>query len=244
MKYTRFFILIFIGLAAQSARAQKITFKDENLKQALLDGGYDRNKDGEIDVSEVEKVVKLDITEKKIKSLDDLVWFKSLRALYANDNDIQNLDVFFNNTVIEEIYIGRNRLGKKLILKNIERLRTLAAFADGLEEIELIGTDNIKVLFLQDNRFEKVGFHNLSKLADLIMSGNERLKFVDISFNPTIGDVDLTGTAITQLDVSNNPLLKILYVDNGVKLIKSKNQTNLTPAPVVTVQGQKKLIRH
>jgi len=62
---------------------------------------------------------------------------------------------------------------------------------------------------------------------------------VDISSNPGLSDVDLEGTAITQLNVANNPLLKILYVDTGVKLIKSQTQSDLKPAPVVTVGEQK-----
>jgi len=128
MKYNSLILLLVVALAAQSARAQKITFKDENLKQALIDEGYDRNKDGKIDVSEVDKVVKLDISNKKIKSLDDLVWFKSLRLLNANGNEIQKLDVFFDNPVIEAIYIGDNRIGKKLILKNLKNLKRFYAF--------------------------------------------------------------------------------------------------------------------
>jgi hypothetical protein len=239
MKYTRFLFLFLIGLAAQSAWAQKITFKDENLKQALLDGGYDRNKDGEIEVSEIDTVTKLGIAKKKIKSLDDLVWFKGLRLLYANGNEIQNLDVFFNNSVIETIYIGKNPLDKKLILRNVKNLKRFYAFADSLEEIDFTGTDNIKLLYLQENRFEKVEFKNLVNLELLQLGGNKTLKIVDVSANQHINSLYLLGTAITQLDVTSTPLLKILYIENNVKLIKSNTQENLKPMQAVTVQERK-----
>lgn len=237
MKSNSFITLFFIVLMIQSVSAQKITFKDENFKKALIDEGYDRNKDGEIDVSEIDTIAKLTITKKKIKSLDDLVWFKSLRSVNANSNEVHNLDVFFNNPVIEEIYVGDNPLGKKLTLKNVKKLNTLIAFADQLQEIDLTGCDNIRWLYLQQNHFETVDVKNLPKLETLQLMDNKSLKFLNIDVNQLITSLYVTGTAITELDVTHNPLLNILYIDNNVKLIKNKAQTNLNPMPLIKVQS-------
>jgi hypothetical protein len=78
MKRTSFLILVII-LIAQNVRAQKIVFKDQNLKAALLNIGYDFNKDSEIEISEIDTITKLNISERKIKSLDDLIYFKKFK---------------------------------------------------------------------------------------------------------------------------------------------------------------------
>jgi len=229
-------LLLFVAFNAQSLSAQKITFKDLNLKRALLEGGYDFNKDGEIEVSEIDTVKVLNISKKNIKSVDDLVWFKDLKSLNANSNQIHNLDAFFNNQVIEEIFIGDNLLGKKLTLKNAKNLNTLIVFKNGLEEIDLSGTSNIKWLYLQNNRFSNLEFKSLLILESLQLDENPLLKSVDISSNSKLKNLYLLETAITQVDVSNNALMNILYIDNGVKLKKSETQANLKPMPLIRVQ--------
>jgi hypothetical protein len=233
MKRTSFLILV-ITLIAQNVRAQKIVFKDQNLKAALLNIGYDFNKDSEIEISEIDTITKLNISERKIKSLDDLIYFKSLKTINANTNQIENLDVFFNNNIIEEIYIGGNLLGKKLALKNIKNLTALYAFRNNLEEIDLIGTNNIKSLYLQGNLFKKIEFENLLDLNTLELSNNKGLKFVDIHFNQALVSLYLIQTPLSKLDISHNNLLKILYVAKDVELIKNDTQSKFKPAPTIT----------
>jgi len=231
--FNKIFLSISILLILQNVKAQKIEFKDKNLKIALLELGYDFNKNNEIEFSEIDTVIKLKISERNIKRLDDLVHFKNLKTINAMTNQIKNLDVFFNNTVIEEIFIGENQLGKKLTLKNIPNLKGLYAFRNDLEEIKLIDTNNIQSLYLQGNSFEKVGFKNLSKLKSLQLSENTGLKIIDISNNKELGQLYLTDTGISKLDITNNPLLKTLYIENNVELLKNNSQSNFKPMPII-----------
>jgi Leucine-rich repeat (LRR) protein len=122
-------------------------------------------------------------------------------------NQIANLDVFFDNNTIEEIYIGKNALGKKLILKNVKNLNILAVAQNNLDSIELIGTDNIKQLYLQGNAFKNIKFKNLTNLDVLELTGNKELKTIDISSNFALSYLNLLSTAVSRLDVSNNKLL-------------------------------------
>lgn len=236
IKYINLLILIFI-LVSQKGNAQKIAFKDENLKSALLELGYDFNKNSEIEVSEIDTITKLKISKRNIKQLDDLKHFKSLKTVNANDNQIQNLDVFFDNTIIEEIYVGGNHLGKKLILRNLPKLKRLYAFENKLEEMDLIDTDNIQLLYLQDNLFEKIEFKNLLNLTGLQMTGNKKLKDIDISNNKKLGQLYLTHTPVSKLDITNNPLLKILYVEKSVQIVKSNAQSNFKPMPKIEISN-------
>ncbi|QSW90403.1 hypothetical protein J0383_06215 [Flavobacterium endoglycinae] len=230
--------VIFITIViSQNLIAQKIKFKDENLKISLIEQGYDFNKDNEIEVSEIDTVIKLKITKKNIKMLDDLVHFKSLKAFNAMNNQIRNIDVFFNNSNIEEIYIGENNLGKKLILKNMPKLRGLYAFRNGLSELVLINTSNIESLYLQGNIFEKIILDKLPKLKTLQLSENGNLKMINVEKNVELVQLYLNSTKIEKLDISNNPLLKTLYIDNGVNLLKSEKQSMIKPMQSIKVSN-------
>lgn len=232
MEYTKIIFLIIVFFS-QCINAQKIKFKDENLKSALLELGYDFNKDNEIQISEIDTVTELNISKREIKQLDDLKYFKNLKVINAMTNKITNLDVFFNNPVIEEIYIGENLLGKQLTLKNLKNLKGLYAFRNGLETIHLIKTDNIKSLYLQGNLFEKIKFENLIKLNTLQLSENQKLKEIDLANNKELVQLYLTDTSVSKLDITNNPLLKTLYVEKDVEIKRSEKQSNFTPMPII-----------
>lgn len=95
-KYKLIVILILSG----TVKAQQIKFKDVNLKLALIEQGYDFNKDNEIQISEIDTVTKLKIDKRNIGTLDDLIYFRRLKILNAMKNQITNLDVFSNNSLI------------------------------------------------------------------------------------------------------------------------------------------------
>lgn len=232
MKHTNFLVLVVVFIT-QGVSAQQIVFKDQNLKSALLKKGYDFNKNGEIEVSEIDTVSKLNIAKSNIRLLDDLKYFKSLKRVYAMSNQISNLDVFFDNNTIEEIYIGENALGKKLTLNNLKNLTLLAAARNDLETIELNGTDNIRQLYLQSNAFKNIKLENLTNLNTLELIGNKALKTIDIRLNRALTYLNLLSTAISQLDISSNKSLSTFYVSNTVKVIKSAGQENLKAAPVI-----------
>lgn len=229
----KFTIIIIVILFTQNICAQVIKFKDENLKSALLELGYDFNKDKEIQISEIDTVNNLSISKRNIVNLDDLVYFKSLKIVNAMKNQITNLDVFFNNSVIEEIYIGENKLGKKLTLKNIQNLKGLYAFRNGLEELSLISTNNIGNLYLQGNLFEKISVENLLKLKTLQLSENVNLKEVNVRKNVELIQLYLNNTNVFQIDISNNTLLKTLYIEKDVELIKSDKQNDFKPMQMI-----------
>jgi Leucine-rich repeat (LRR) protein len=232
MKYTCLLALAIV-FTTQKGCAQQIEFKDQNLKSALLKKGYDFNKDGQIEVSEIDTVKKLNVSKSEIKSLDDLTHFKSLISINANDNQIKNLDVFFNNGIIKEIYIVRNALGKKLILKDARNLTDLAAANNNIEEIDLTGTENIKSLYLQGNAIKTIVLKKLLDLQSLDLMYNSQLKLIDISANHNLNSLYLLSTGITKLDVTGTPLLETLYVDKNVSIIKGNGHTNVKAAPIV-----------
>lgn len=223
-------MIIFISV---KVNGQKIDFKDLNLKVTLLELGYDYNKNNEIEISEIDTVKSLIISKRNIDKLDDLIHFKNLKVLNAMTNNITNLDVFFNNPVIEELYVGENKLGKKLILKNLTNLRGFFAFRNDLEDIIIENTDKIEQMYLQGNLFQKIELKYLSKLRTLQLNENRNLKNIDVSKNTELIQLYLTETLITKLNISNNPILKTLYIEKNVELLKSNSQDNLKAMPLI-----------
>ncbi|WP_338841153.1 hypothetical protein [Flavobacterium ginsenosidimutans] len=234
LNYILLFLIVFFP---KSLYSQRIDFKDENLKKALLELGYDVNKDNEIQISEIDTISKLKISNRNIKSLNDLVHFKKLKTVNAMKNQLANLDVFFNNSTIEEIYVGENMFGKKLVIKNMPKLKGLYAFRNGLDELVLINTPNIESLYLQGNMFEKIILDKLTKLKTLQLSENGNLQLIDINKNIELVQLYLNSTKIVKLDISNNLLLKTLYVDNGVNLLKSEKQSDFKPMQSIKVSN-------
>lgn len=227
-------VLLFLTvLISMKINAQAIKFKDSNLKLALIDLGYDFNKDNEIGVSEIDTVKILKIQKRNINILDDLIHFKNLKILNVTKNNVKNLNVFFNNPIIEEIYVGDNKLGEKLLLKNITNLKGLFAFKNGIEYIELQNTNKIEQLYLQENLFKEIQFKNLSKLRTLQLNDNLNLKSIDVSNNVELKQLYLTGTSITKLNILSNPILKTLYIEKNVNLIKDKSQDDLKAMPKI-----------
>ncbi|MCA6423478.1 MAG: hypothetical protein IM568_11765 [Flavobacterium sp.] len=226
-------ILLMIIFISVKVNGQKIDFKDLNLKVTLLELGYDYNKNNEIEISEIDTVKSLIISKRNIDKLDDLIHFKNLKVLNAMTNNITNLDVFFNNPVIEELYVGENKLGKKLILKNLTNLRGFFAFRNDLEDIIIENTDKIEQMYLQGNLFQKIELKYLSKLRTLQLNENRNLKNIDVSKNTELIQLYLTETLITKLNISNNPILKTLYIEKNVELLKSNSQDNLKAMPLI-----------
>ena len=71
--------LSIIVLISVNINAQKIKFKDLKLKSALIELGYDFDKNNEIEVSEIDTVISLKISKRNIDRIDDLIYFKKLK---------------------------------------------------------------------------------------------------------------------------------------------------------------------
>lgn len=226
-------ILAVTILLSTSIYAQEIKFVDLNLKTALIGLGYDFNNNKEIEVSEIDTITTLNISEKNINRLDDLIHFKKLKSLNAMSNNITNLQVFFNNKVIQELYIGENKFGKKLVLKNLTNLKGLFAFKNNIEVLEIENSNNIELMSLQNNQLKDINLKKLSSLKSLDLSNNSNLNTLDISKNKKLEQLYLTLTSIKTLNVAKNKKLKTIYLEEKVELIKTKSQSHLKATPKI-----------
>jgi Leucine-rich repeat (LRR) protein len=101
-------ILSFLMLCSTFIFAQIVNIPDANFKAKLLQasptnkiakdltGNYfkiDANGNGEIEVSEAEKVTYLYVIDSSISSLEGILSFKNLQTLYCSENKLTSLNV-------------------------------------------------------------------------------------------------------------------------------------------------------
>ena len=214
-----------------NCNAQKIHIKDNNLKRALIEQ-IDKNSNGEIEESEVLETKKLKLDEKNISDISGLEKFKNLTYLNLRKNQISDFSKLNKIKSLEELIIGDNKKVEKLNLKNLNNLVGLYAFRLGLKEIKL-NSSKIKNLYLQDNEFLKFETKKFPELYTLNLDGCKQLAELDLTQNSKLGQIYLLNIPIKQLNVAGNPVLKIMYIENEVELLKNKNQERLKPAPII-----------
>ena len=214
--------------------AQKIKFIDKNLKSALIELGYDFNKNKEIEISEIDTVTKIKINKRQIKSLDDLKFFKSLKIINVMTNDIINLDVFFGNKIIEELYVGENKLGKKLVIKEIPNLKGLYAFRNDIKEFEFIGKyENLKSLYIQGNPIESLNLLNCPNIESLQLFECENLKTIDFFIGTKLKQFILLDMKV--INVLKKDSIKTIYLERNSDPKKSPKVDSVKTAPVIKI---------
>ncbi|MBA5247905.1 leucine-rich repeat domain-containing protein [Marnyiella aurantia] len=227
----KFLSLTLFSFFILNCNAQKMYIKDNNLKRALIEQ-IDKNSNGEIEESEVLETKKLRLDEKNISDISGLEKFKNLTYLNLRKNQISDFSKLNKLESLEELIIGDNKNVEKLNLKNLNNLVGLYAFRLGLKEIKL-NSSKIKNLYLQDNEFLKFETKKFPELYTLNLDGCKQLTELDLTQNPNLGQIYLLNTAIKKLNVAGNPVLKTMYIENEVELLKNKNQERLKPAPII-----------
>ena len=112
-----------------------IEFKDPRFQNALIElssmyGDYtysdgkktyiqfkDMNGDGKVSEMEASRVEYLDLSGYKIRNLDELTYFTSLKVLYCQNNDVSRINVT-QNTALTELNCMNNKLTDLDVSKN------------------------------------------------------------------------------------------------------------------------------
>ncbi|WP_147298512.1 leucine-rich repeat domain-containing protein [Flavobacterium cutihirudinis] len=231
----KYIILLFTLSAFFKANAQKIKFKDSNLKKALIELGYDRNKNSEIEVSEIDTVQKLKVSKRNIKSLDDMIYFKKLKVLNVMSNDIEEIKVFYGNSTFEELYIGENKLGPKLIVKDIPNLAGIYAFRNDITDLEFIGEfPKLKSLYIQGNPVANLDLQNLKNLENLQLFECDKLKTIDLWKQTKIKQFFLLDMKVVNV-VSKNEFVRTVYIEKKSDPKNSPKIDSVKTAPVIKI---------
>lgn len=227
----KFFYLLFF-LACFSLEAQIVTIPDANFKTALIDAGVDTNMDGEIQVSEAEAVIELDVAAKNIGSLEGIQSFINLIVLECNANDLSALDVTQNielevlictgnpitsldvtqNTNLVELSCS-NDLTSLDVTQNLN-LEILRCGGNQLTSLDVSQNINLVTLFCYLNQLTELDLSQNPNLYHL-WSYNNPLNNLDVTQNPNLGRLWCSDNQLTSLDLTQNPNLESLLCTNN-----------------------------
>lgn len=145
---------------------QNIEIKDENFLKALLSNtsiNTDNDPSG-ISRAEASAVTSLDISDKKIASLEGIEYFTYLKELICNSNQLTSLD-----------------------LSNMPNLQTLRCQNNQISSLDLSGNPELTTLVCNKNNLDTLDIRNNTKLSAIVCgnqsTGNLKLQLSIDQFN-------------------------------------------------------------
>lgn len=200
--------MLLIALANLAARAQIVDIPDANLKFTLitypvadLGNGFneiaDTNGDGEIQITEAEAVIGLQLIEQFIEDLEGLQYFTNLEWINIAQNSFLDYvpTTFWPN--LSYLHCGQNDISNLDITQN----------------------PLLEVLILDFNPLTSIDVTQNSLLKELSLSGCQ-LPNLDISQNILLEILHCNGNQLTSLDIhnENNSLLWSMIATNNPNL--------------------------
>jgi Leucine-rich repeat (LRR) protein len=211
-------LLIFVCFS----EAQIVNIPDANFKNALLNNNVvdidgdeigdtiaDSNNDGEIQTTEAEAVIGLDINGMGIESLEGIESFVNIEYLGCSANNLVSLDITQNNN-LKKLKSANNELTNLDISQN-ESLEVLICPINQLNSMDVTQIPNLKELHIGYNNINSLDVSQNLILEILTMVDNV-ITSLDVTQNAQLNSLSASGNNLTNLDVSQNPNLEILNI--------------------------------
>ncbi len=222
-----FFIFLFIFLS--NINDQKTYVPDDNFEQTLVDFGYDDVLDDYVVTSNISGVTSLNVSNKNISDLTGIEDFGSLQNLYCGRNQITELDVTKNtslislicyanqltsldvtqNTLLTNLYCNTNQLTSLDVTQNT-LLIFLMCHTNQLTSLNVTQNTDLTNLYCSDNQLTSL---NVTQNTDLIHLDcfNNQLTSLDVTQNTSLTDISCYTNQLTSLDVTQNISLTVLH---------------------------------
>jgi hypothetical protein len=178
-------------------------FTDKDFKKFCLEK-FDKNNDGKLQVKDVSKIKKLDVSNQGIVSLQGIEYFTALRILHCFGNQIKTMDVS-NNTALTELACGVNEL-EELDVSKQSGLQILYCHYNQLKTLDITKNTRLIKLHCNNNLLQTLDISQNPDLQYLECSYNQ-LTALDVRHNPAMYRLTLGYNQLTELDVTNNPNL-------------------------------------
>jgi hypothetical protein len=231
-----------------------VDIEDPVFKAYLLEW-FDANGDGEITLTEAEKITLINVQGRGIRSLKGIECFPNLRFLNGADNCISSLDLT-ENKLLEEIYCGNNNL-TELNLKECKLLRILSIYNNRLTTLDF-PTSQLEFLNCLNNKLADMDLSNAEHIESLICENNNiqrlilnnciQLETVLANYNTALSEISLENCQnlkilkinklerhgnLSFLDCSHCPELRVLYCCfNGITSLNIDRCVKLTDLDV------------
>jgi hypothetical protein len=230
-------IVLFVSLCS-IVQAQIVDIPDANFKNTLVneicadldgdgvaDSDVDTNNDLEIQVSEAEAVLGINVESRNISSLEGIQSFVNLANLRCPGNDLTTLDLN-QNANLEVLDCSVNLLTTIDVSQN-PNLIALLCYLNQLTTINVSQNPNLITLICPVNSLTTLDVSQNLNL-DYLDCANNNLTTLGFTQNPLLRYLDCRINQLTTLDVSQNPNLTSLYCnENELNSLNLKNGNNV-----------------
>ena len=191
---------------------------------------FDQDKDGNLSVSEANRIEKIDVNTDQISSLQGIEYMPNLHTLYVNGTSpgrggLTELDLS-SNPKIGDIQCFNNQIRSLNVSHNLV-LEKLLCWENLLTELDVSHNTCLQELSCAQNLFSSLDISNNPVLREFHFN-DTFISDIDLSANPKLENLSCWGTFLTQLDVSKNlqlshldcapslgNLLEVIYVASG-----------------------------
>jgi Leucine-rich repeat (LRR) protein len=203
------FIAALLLCCNASSYSQVVRIPDPIFKQQVIALGYDENGDGDIQVSEAQKVTKLYIDKLGIVNLEGINSFINLEELGCYGNKLQLLNIS-GLKKLKHLYAYNNRI-EKLNLGDITKLEILYIQDNFLlAELDISKLVNLKELFFTNNKIKKLDVNGL-KMLEKIEGGNNRIETAMVNKAPSLISINLRNNPVKTPTIDIKGLMNLEY---------------------------------
>ena len=128
----RFLIILFFTLIAfifnmnsVKATEENVIFKDNTLKNKLVEAGYDTNGDNELSKTEMEAITSLSLSSSEITDITGLENAINLTSLNLWNNNVSNITALKDLTQLTYLDLFENNVTDISALRNLTNLTSL-----------------------------------------------------------------------------------------------------------------------
>lgn len=205
-------------LFSANSMSQVVKIPDPNFKNSLIQNKVDINGDGEIQISEAQKVTRLYLEAVPFISLEGIKSFTNLIEFGTYQNKIKEIDLQ-GMTSLKSLYLLDGDI-ESVNLKGCANLELLGLTKNHLTNIDLSGLKKLKDIDLSYNRFAKLEIQSFPELKKLLADDNglgtfsiskcPKLQWLDISANNIAMALDLMAfPELVFFDASKNRLTSV-----------------------------------
>lgn len=216
-------ILLVVGLLGMASACQKETcsqdlFPDKNLEAVVRQEVFEkRNKTEPLTAKDVENISQIKGIGKGIKNLKGLEACVSLRSIWLDNNEIEDLSPIKDLKLVQQLMLKNNKIKDIAPLKELVKIQHLDLEGNQVEKIDSLSElSNMRSLYLGGNKIKDVSvIANHKKIWSLYLQGNPVADLKPLSELRFLDHLDLSNTAVADLSpIAGLTNLKRIMLEN------------------------------
>ena len=224
---------------------------DAVLKQECIRQNHDKNRDGEISITEAIEISSFEIwpasQPASSMGMEHFINLSTLKVSNWPENEphfdasfypkLINLKLDIQDLNIKTINIKENRELKELLIRNKNLVSVDITGNPALENLYLIYTpistinlsnnSKLKLVSFQHTCLENIDFSYCTSLESIQLENETNISSINISNNQNLKTLILHNTSLSSLDLSQNINLEELYITDNTNLLMTSLDLSL-----------------